>query len=252
MKIIFLGVGEAFDKDQPNNSHLLFSKKTTLLVDCGFTIPWQLWKFSEDPNLLDAVYISHQHGDHFLGLPALLLRMWEGGREKDLTIICQKEMKDSFYEFMDYSYKDFTKKFKYKINLVESAEGKEMVFSDLKLFFSKTVHSGENLAVKITDGKNTYAYGGDGSPDQKGTPGANFYKNLDLLILETYLYDEEKIGHSSIVSAIKFAEENNAKVLALTHINRNFRREKLPEIKTKIKSDKFKIIIPEPLQEYQF
>lgn len=246
MKIIFLGVGEAFDENLPNNSQIVISEKTNLLVDCGFTVPSQLWKYDPDPNFLDAIYISHQHGDHFVGLPALLLRLWECGREKDLTIICQKSFKDTFDYFMEYVYGGFKAKFKYKINLIESAEGKEVEFNDLKFSFSKTVHSGENLAVKITDGKSIYAYSGDGSPQA----GIDFYKNLDLLILETYLYDIEKIGHSSIVSAIKFAEENDAKCLALTHINRDFRKNELPKIKDIIKSDKVKIIIPEPLDEY--
>ena len=33
MKIIFLGVGEAFDETLPNNSHLILSD-TNLLLDC--------------------------------------------------------------------------------------------------------------------------------------------------------------------------------------------------------------------------
>jgi len=248
MKLIFLGVGEAFDDNLPNNSQLIVTDKTKLLLDCGLTAAPQVWKFNPDPNLIDVINISHQHADHYFGLPGLLLRMWEGGRERDITIICQKELKDSFQDFMDVAYKDFTKKFKYKINLIESKDGEEIEFQDLKLSFQKTVHSGENLAVKVTDGKNVIAYSGDGSP----LPNTDFYKKLDLLILETYMYDEEKIGHSSIVSAIKFAEDNDAKCLALTHINRDFRKNELSKIKDKIKSDKVKIIIPEPLEEYNF
>lgn len=246
MKIVFLGVGEAFDKDLANNSHIVITDKTNLLLDCGFSIPQQLWKFTDDPNFLDAIYISHQHADHYFGLPAVFLRMWEDGREKDLTVICQKGLKDSFAEFMDFAYRDFMKKFKYKINLVEATEGKSVEFQDLKLSFVKTMHSGENLAVKISDGKNIMVYSGDGAP----ISGTNFYKNLDLAILETYLYDQEKIGHSSIISAISFAEENNIKCLALTHINRNFRRNDLPKIKDKLKSNKIRVIIPEPFEEY--
>lgn len=246
MKIIFLGVGEAFDENLPNNSQIVVSEKTNLLVDCGFNIPQQLWKFNPDLNFLDAIYISHQHGDHFVGLPALLLRLWEDGREKDLTIICQKSFKDTFDSFMEYVYGGFKAKFKYRINLEESEEGKEINFNDLKFSFSKTVHSGENLAVKITDGRGVYAYSGDGSPKVD----TDFYKNLDLLILETYLYDIERIGHSSIVSAIKFAKENNAKCLALTHINRDLRKSELTSIKEKLKDENIKIIIPEPLEEY--
>ncbi|MHA1491967.1 MAG: MBL fold metallo-hydrolase [Promethearchaeota archaeon] len=245
MKIIFLGVGEAFDKNLPNNSQIIISKKTNFLLDCGFSIPQQLWKFSEDPEFLDAIYISHQHADHYFGLPAVLLRMWEDGRKKDLTIIFQKKSKDSFQDFMNYAYRDFTEKFKYKINLIESNEGKIIKFNDLKLSFERTVHSEENLAIKINDGKNSFCYGGDGSPEKN----SNFYKNSDLLIIETYLYDIEKLGHFSIVEAVDFTERNNAKRLALTHINRELRSNKLFELK--IKSDKVKIVIPKPFEFLQ-
>ncbi|MFH1968461.1 MAG: ribonuclease Z [bacterium] len=246
MKVIFLGVGEAFDENTPNNSHLIETDKTKLLLDCGYSIPQQLWKFNNNPNFLDVIYISHQHADHFFGLPPVLMRMWEDGRKRDLAVIGQKGLRD----FMDYAYKSFQKKFEYKINLIESKDGEEIELQDLKLSFTKTVHSGENLAVKISDNKNTIAYSGDGSP----VPGSDFYKNLDMLILETYLYDKEIIGHSSIVSAIKFAENNNVKCLALTHMNRDFRKNELPKIRDKINpaagGRRLKIIIPEPMDEY--
>jgi ribonuclease Z len=185
MKIVFLGTGEAFDETNPNNSSLIEAGKTKLLFDCGFTVPPQIWKYNKDKDLIDVIYLSHQHGDHFAGIPALLLRMWEDGRKKDLTIVCQKEFKEKFSEFMDFVYRGFMDKFDYKINLIEAKEGEEVKFNGLNLSFEKTVHSGENLAIKITDGKSYFGYSGDGSPKT----GTDFYKNLDLLISETYLYD---------------------------------------------------------------
>ncbi|OGZ84162.1 MAG: hypothetical protein A2599_00635 [Candidatus Staskawiczbacteria bacterium RIFOXYD1_FULL_39_28] len=248
MKILFLGVGEAFDENQPNNSHLIITDKTKLLLDCGYSVPQQLWRFNKDPNFLDAIYISHQHADHYFGVPAVLMRMWEGGtgRSRPLTIISEKGFKNQFEKLMDLAYFGFKDKFKFEIKIVEVEEGQDIDFQDLRLSFNKTIHSGENLAVKVNDGKNIMAYSGDGSPVQ----GTDFYKNLDLLILETYLYNQEKIGHSSVVSGIKFAEGNNVKTLALTHLNRDFRKNDLPKVRDEIKSDKVKIIIPEPLDEY--
>jgi len=246
MKIIFLGVGEAFDENIPNNSHLIITEKTKLLLDCGMTATPQVWKFNPSQNFLDAVYISHWHADHYFGLPGLLLRMWEGERERPLTIISRKGFKEQFDKLMDLAYLGFREKFKYEINILEAEAGEEIKFNDLLLNFSPTVHSGENLAVKVSDGKNTMAYSGDGSP----VAGTDFYNNLDLLILETYLYDKEIIGHSSIISAISFAENNNVKCLALTHINRDFRKNELSKVREKIKNDKVKIIIPEPMDEY--
>jgi len=250
MKVVFLGVGEAFDENQPNNSHLIETNKTKLLLDCGMTAAPQLWKYNLGQNFLDAVYISHWHADHYFGLPGLLLRMWEGGemgRKRPLTIISQKGFKEQFEKLMDLAYLGFKDKFNFEIKIVEVEEGNTVEFQDLNLSFAKTVHSGENLAVKVNDQKSTMAYSGDGSP----ITGSDFYKKLDLLILETYLYDKEIIGHSSIVSAIKFVEDNSTKCLALTHINKDFRKNELSRLRDKIKSDKVKIIIPEPMDEIE-
>ncbi|MBI2054055.1 MAG: ribonuclease Z [Candidatus Staskawiczbacteria bacterium] len=246
MKIVFLGTGEAFDENVPNNSHLVIAEKTNMLLDCGFTAPPQVWKFNQDKNFLDAIYISHQHADHYFGLPALFVRMWEEGRIKPITIICQKSFIDSFYDLMDFAYKGFKDKFKFSFNFIESEKDKNCELEGLKLCFEETVHSENNLAVKISDKKNSVCYSGDGSPKKD----SKFYNYADLLIQETYLYDEEKIGHSSIVSAIDFSEKNNIKCLAITHINRNLRKNELWKIKDTIKSDKVEILIPEPFDEY--
>ncbi|MGD0576984.1 MAG: MBL fold metallo-hydrolase, partial [Candidatus Staskawiczbacteria bacterium] len=101
MKVIFLGVGEAFDKDLSNNSHLIITDKTKLLLDCGFNAASQVWKLNPDQSFLDAVYISHWHADHYFGLPGLLLRMWEEGRTRPITIISRKGFKKQFNELMD-------------------------------------------------------------------------------------------------------------------------------------------------------
>jgi ribonuclease BN (tRNA processing enzyme) len=241
MKVVFLGVGEAFDENLANNSHLVCSEGINMLLDCGYSVPQSMWRFNGEPDFLDAIYISHQHADHYFGLPAMLLRMWEDGRKKDMTIICQKELAHFFPAFMGSAYKRIMERFRYKINLVESRDGGVVDFQDLRLSFERTSHSIDNLAVKIADGKKTIVYGGDGSP----LPESSFYQGLDLLILESYMYDKEIVGHSSIVSAVSFAKSNDVKCLALTHIQRDVRRN-LPEIK----SGNTEVIIPEPLQEW--
>ena len=47
-----------------------------------------------DPNELDAVILSHHHGDHFLGLPFLLLHWKYFGRTRPVTIIGPPNTKD--------------------------------------------------------------------------------------------------------------------------------------------------------------
>ncbi len=248
MKIKFLGVGEAFDSILPNNSHLLESEKTKLLVDCGYSIPQQWFKLEKEADFIDAIYISHKHADHYFGLPILLMRMWEERRTKPLTLICQKELVNFFKNFIELAYKGFSKKFKYETNFIGVKNKQIIKFNDLELSFAPTIHSIENLAIKVNDSKISYCYSGDGQFTKETE---RLYKDSDLVIQETYLYDERKIGHACIKDSIKMAEKQNIKCLALTHLQRDFRKNDLPRIKDKIKNDKVKIIIPEPLDEYE-
>ncbi len=251
MKIQFVGVGEAFDflNDLPNNSHLLVSDKTNMLLDCGYSVPRQWFKLRKEANFLDAIYISHKHADHFFGLPIMLMTMWEGGRTKPLTIICQKELLNFFKDFTELAYRGFSKEFKYEINFIGAENGQTIIFNDLKLSFAPTIHSIENLAIKINDGKNSYCYSGDGQFIEETI---KLYKDCDLVIQETFLYDEKRNGHACIKDAIEMAEQNNVGCLALTHMESNFRKNNLPKVVEKIKSATVNIIIPEPLDDYSF
>lgn len=109
MKVLFLSVGEACDEDVPNNALVILSH-TTLLLDCGYSVPRQLWKYNPAPSFLDAIYISHRHADHYFGIPALLVRMWEEKRTKPLTIICQRGLKKVIQELIEYGYKGLSGK----------------------------------------------------------------------------------------------------------------------------------------------
>ena len=175
------------------------------------------------------------------------MRMWEEGRTKPITIICQKELVEFFEGFTDMAYKGFSEKFKFKINFIGAKAGNIINFQDLELLFAPTIHSIENLAISISDSKNKICYSGDGQFTKETE---ELYKNSDLLIQETYLYDQVKLGHACIKDTILMAESQNIKCLALTHMQRDFRKNELPKLKDSIKSDTVKIIIPEPMQEY--
>lgn len=247
MKLIFLGVGEAFDETMPNTSILTISEKTNLLLDCGYSIPPQLWKFNSDQLFLDAIYITHGHADHYFGIPPLFQRMWEEKRKKPITIICQKGLKRVIKELMEYGYKGFVSKYEFKINFIEIKPGQTIKFNDLKLSFALTEHSASNLAIKINDGKKSFCYSGDGMFNEKTE---KLYKNSDLVIHEAYLYNERRIGHGCMTDLIEMAQGNNIKCLALTHINRFLRRKELESIKKKVSDKKVKVIFPNPFEEF--
>lgn len=247
MKIIFLGVGEAFDENYPNNSALVFAGKTSLMIDCGDSAARQLWKYCKGNfNFPDALYITHRHSDHLFGLPAMLGRFHEEKRTAPFTIICTKALHEDVKIAVSYAYKGLETDFSFKLNVIEIEDGQSLEFQDLKLSFALTRHSTPVVAIKVQYEGKSFCYSGDGMFSLR----EGFYDGLDLLAQEAYLYDKEIIGHACVTGTIKFAEEKSVKNLALVHLNKHLRKNDLPTLRSKIQSGKVRIVIPEPMDEY--
>ncbi len=63
-----------------------------ILVDCGESTQLQLRKFGVKFQRLQYIFISHLHGDHYLGLPGLLASMHLLGRVNDLHVYGPPEL----------------------------------------------------------------------------------------------------------------------------------------------------------------
>jgi ribonuclease BN (tRNA processing enzyme) len=74
MELRFIGSGNAFGSGGRFNTCLLVTAaESRFLIDCGASSLVALRQAAVDPASIDAVVVSHLHGDHFGGLPFLLL-----------------------------------------------------------------------------------------------------------------------------------------------------------------------------------
>ena len=87
MRITLLGVGEAFDAEEPSSATLVEQDGFTLLIDCGTTAVAPLWRTRPGPDVVDALYLTHKHLDHVGGVPAALHRWDYEGRRKELLVV---------------------------------------------------------------------------------------------------------------------------------------------------------------------
>jgi ribonuclease BN (tRNA processing enzyme) len=88
MRLTVVGSGDAFGSGgRLNTCFFLETARGTLLIDCGASALIGLKKHGLDPNRVDGVVLSHLHGDHFGGLPFLLLDgQFLGRRDRELVI----------------------------------------------------------------------------------------------------------------------------------------------------------------------
>lgn len=225
-EVIFLGVGEAFDEELPNTSILIRyeqgSSPVTLLLDCGFTAPPQFWREEPEADKLDGIWISHFHGDHFLGLPALLVRFWEEGRSKALTIIGQRGIESLTRKLLDLAYPGFYERLEFSIRFLEVEPEKGTEIFGLTFQAAEASHSQRDLALRIdAQGKSIY-YSGDGKPTPESMALA---MGSQLIIHEAFHMETEIPGHGTATGSIDMARKCSVLNLALVHIQRNVRKQ---------------------------
>ncbi|MWC26796.1 MBL fold metallo-hydrolase [Paenibacillus sp. MMS18-CY102] len=73
--ITMIGTGSAFAKRYYNNNAIIDADNFRLLLDCGITGPAALHQLGIRFGDLDAVLVSHTHGDHVGGLEELAFQM---------------------------------------------------------------------------------------------------------------------------------------------------------------------------------
>lgn len=72
--------------DRHPTAQLLNFNEQYFLIDCGEGTQMQLYRYGVKSNKIAHVFISHLHGDHYLGLVGLLSSMNLTGRKSDLHL----------------------------------------------------------------------------------------------------------------------------------------------------------------------
>ena len=224
MQVIFAGVGEAIDENYLNTSLLVLAESGDrphqILLDCGFTGAHTYFRTSPVPMDLDAVWISHFHGDHFLGLPLLLLRFWQMGRKKVLTLVGQSGVQDRVMQAIDLAYPHFFPKFQYPLRFIEVEAGKDLSLFGFKWSFAESAHTLPCLAVRLDHERGSLFYSGDGPPADETLALAG---GVTLIVHEAYELEPETPGHGTVDGCLDFARKARVPALALVHMNRQVR-----------------------------
>ncbi len=220
MRVTILGCGEAFDDRLPNTSLLVEFAGTTLLLDCGYSAPPQVWHAATDPDAIDAVYISHAHADHYLGLPALLGRFWEDGRTKPLAILSRRAVLEQIPQLMEFGYRGLAARFKYPIRHCAVEPGRPLEFGGATLDFAESAHAVPNLAVRIESGGAVICYSGDGMFTDASR---DLFSRAAFVVHEAYSFEKIPV-HADIPALVELAEQQNIGRLAFVHVQRNLRR----------------------------
>jgi ribonuclease BN (tRNA processing enzyme) len=173
---------------------------------------------SRDPNLLDAIYITHLHADHSFGLPALLLWMREAGRERGLPIIGGSGVARWLTRLLDLGYPGSYERPKcYAIDAHELLPEARYELGRVTLLNARSDHVVNNHSVRIEEAGHSVCYSGDGAPSEATL---HLYRDADLLVHECYSLNRDVPGHAKAVELIEQSKRQRVKRLCLIHISR--------------------------------
>ena len=166
MRLTVVGCGDAFGSGgRANTCFLVESGDMTLALDFGATSLVAMQKLGLDPNRVDVVMLSHLHGDHFGGLPFLLLyAQFDGAREKPLTVIGPVGTAERLHAAMEVFFPGSSKnKWRYPLTVVDLPCRTAHRFAHFEIETHEVVHpsGAPSTGVRVSDGSRLLAYSGD-------------------------------------------------------------------------------------------
>ena len=94
-EITILGSGSALPTLQRNTTAQLVNiRENYFLVDCGEGVQLQMQKYKIAPSKINHIFISHLHGDHYLGLMGFLTSQNLLGRTNELHLYANSRLKE--------------------------------------------------------------------------------------------------------------------------------------------------------------
>lgn len=262
LEITFLGTSAAVPTVQRNLSAIAVRREGDIfLLDCAEGTQRQMMRFGLSYMKVKAIFITHLHLDHFLGVFGLVETMRLNGRKEKLSIYGPRGSKATFgkkdfieiveidekfsADFGEFSVSSFkTEHERDSVGVVLQEKGKRRFYEEKAKglgikgpLFTKIMNEGKlkigNKTIKLSDvtylqpGKKL-VYTSDTMPCAATVRAA---KSADLLIHESTFCEDKKeeakeARHSTAAGAAAIAKKAGAKRLALTHISGRYREAK--------------------------
>jgi ribonuclease Z len=221
MELIFLGTSSALPTKHRNHSSMaLKSFGEILLFDCGEGTQLQMSKVKLSPMKIGKIFITHFHGDHFLGLPGIIQSMAFRGRTEQLHIFGPKGLFKIMDNIINLGYFSLS----FDIHAHEVKNGVVFEEEDYKVSCCRMDHIIPNIAYSIDENRSpkfikekAIAYGVAPGPDFGKLQRGIIVKVGKNVIKPEYVLGKERKGRKIVYSGdtrpceqmIKFADNSD-------------------------------------------
>ena len=216
----FIGSGDAFGSGGRCHTCLLVrGGREQVLIDCGVAAPVALQQRDVDPRDIGLVLLSHLHGDHFGGVPLLLLdALFHRPRRTPLVVAGPRGSGARIFEAFDVLFPGTLdeRAARAASHFVEFEPNRAVTFGDVTVTPVPVRHSRhiECFALRVELPGRVLTYSGD----TEWTPSlADAARDADLFICECFAFDRRVPGHLSHAVLEDHAAELTAARMVLTH-----------------------------------
>lgn len=229
LTVTFAGSGDAFgsggryqacihlraedEREMPDNS------STQVLLDCGTTSLSALRRIGVDPGEIDAVFVSHLHGDHFGGLPFIILDGQFSRRARPLTIAGPAGITRRLAEAMECLYPgSSTIRRRFDVTTAEVDPGSAGQVAGVRFTAWEADHpsGAPALMLRLALAGKAVAYTGDTAWTDAIIDAA---EGTDLLIAEAYYVDKKIPYHLRLADLRAHRERLAANRIIVTHMS---------------------------------
>jgi ribonuclease BN (tRNA processing enzyme) len=221
MRLTILGSGDAFSSGgRLPSCYLVDNERSRFLLDCGPAILAALRQNRLSTNDIPTIFISHLHGDHFGGLPFVLLdAIFPSRRQEPLTLVGPPGLEFRFRLACEVFYPRCLETSRaFELNFIELETGLRQEVAGLWVTPYEVPHfSGSpSYALRFELNDKVFVYSGDsGWCENIVTVG----KGADLYLIECYQYDLQLSMHLDYVTLAQHFDRIGAKQLVLTHMS---------------------------------
>jgi ribonuclease BN (tRNA processing enzyme) len=221
MQLRFVGCGDALGSGgRFNTCFHVTGAHVNFLIDCGASSLPALKRLGIAREAIDLILITHFHGDHFGGLPFLLLDAQFTRRSRPLVIAGPRGIETKLANLMEALFEHSSKTMpRFDLSVVALTPEQSRTFGEIKVTPYPVVHGesgGPFLAYRVEAEGRVIAYSADTEWTETLIPAA---QGADLFVAEAYYYDRIVKNHLSLKTLEAHLPEINAKKLVLTHMS---------------------------------
>lgn len=220
MRVRFLGSGDAFGSGGRFQTCIhLASDGAQLCVDCGASSLVAMRRFGVDPHALDAIVLSHLHGDHFGGLPFLILDGQFRRRTRPLTVVGPSGVETRVRGAMEVLFPGSTGvERRFVTRFVEWADRTPLHLRPFTVTPFEVVHASgaPPYALRVAYGGKVVTYSGDTEWTDALLEAA---READLFIAEALFFDKRVKYHLDYATLMEQRERLRCRRLILTHMS---------------------------------